>query len=100
MRRLQPRGRSGQLRPEGRAVEKLVEPAILRAAAKYVEQTYQMSQRHTKPEDLRSALDRLGLVISAIVVPLRLSTASRWFALVDMEDGRSAMEAMIRAISL
>jgi RNA recognition motif-containing protein len=48
-----------------------------------------------KAEDLRAVFDRAGLAVAAIVVPPRPSgNANRWFAMVDMKDGKSAMEAV------
>ncbi len=49
----------------------------------------------TDSDDLRNAFAGAGLAIPDIVMAPRPSgNASRWFAFVDMADGRSAMEAV------
>jgi RNA recognition motif-containing protein len=49
----------------------------------------------TTVDELRSAFDRAGLTIAEVVVPPRVSSnATRWFAIVEMTDGKNAMEAV------
>jgi hypothetical protein len=49
----------------------------------------------TTVDELRSAFDRAELTIGEVVLPPRASgNATRWFAMVDMIDGRDAMEAV------
>lgn len=49
----------------------------------------------TTTDDLRSAFDVAGLTIADVVVPPRAAgSPSRWFAIVEMRDGRDAMKAV------
>jgi hypothetical protein len=49
----------------------------------------------TTTEDLRTTFDSAGLAVREIVTPPRPSpNPMRWFAFVDMIDGRNAMEAV------
>lgn len=49
----------------------------------------------TDVDELRSAFEVAGLTIARVVVPPRASgNAPRWFAIVEMPDGSSAMEAV------
>ena len=48
----------------------------------------------TTVDELRSTFESAGLRIAEVVVPPRASKASRWFAIVEMKDGRGAMEAV------
>ena len=49
----------------------------------------------TSPEELREAFNGSGLAIGEVVTPPRPSgNSARWFAFVDMIDGRNAMEAI------
>lgn len=49
----------------------------------------------TTVDELRSAFDHAELTIAEVVLPPRSSpNATRWFAMVDMIDGRDAMEAV------
>lgn len=48
----------------------------------------------TTVDELRSTFDGAGLSIAEVVVPPRVSSGTRWFAIVEMKDGKSAMEAV------
>jgi RNA recognition motif-containing protein len=49
----------------------------------------------TTMDELRSAFGAAGLTIAEVVVPPRASGhAARWFGIVEMTDGRNAMEAV------
>jgi RNA recognition motif-containing protein len=49
----------------------------------------------TTMDELRSAFGAAGLTIAEVVVPPRVSGhAARWFGIVEMTDGRNAMEAV------
>ncbi len=49
----------------------------------------------TTTDELRSAFGAAGLAIAEVVVPPRVSGhAARWFGIVEMTDGRSAMDAV------
>jgi RNA recognition motif-containing protein len=49
----------------------------------------------TTVDDLRSAFDRVDLAIKEMVVPPRSAgNGNRWFAIVEMLDGRNAMAAV------
>ena len=48
-----------------------------------------------RAEDLRSVFDRAGLPVAAVIVaPRPAGNSNRWFAMIEMKDGKSAMVAV------
>jgi len=48
----------------------------------------------TTSDELRSAFDKAGLAVADVVVPPRAGSTARWFAIMEMRDGKAAMEAV------